>query len=70
MDIFYGVPEPLFSDYLKEREYVHAVCKCPVPNTFSIKIPRLFSSNGKYNFHCNACGTEGVVISKPQESEG
>lgn len=61
---YYGSPEPISTNPDIEDNYIHALCKCPLPTTYTVKIPRSWSKNGVYNFHCKECGTEGIVLVK------
>lgn len=44
-------------------DYAIAVCQCPVPTGYGIKIPK---KKGiiSYPFYCKACNTRGTVYSK------
>lgn len=63
MDIFVG--EPVDVNYTNNigydlKNYVYAKCKCELPLTYYLKIPKI---KGKhvYKFKCTKCGTEGTV---------
>ena len=59
--VWHDIPRPMTSEK-EEKEYVHGICACDVPYGYSIKIPRTWSDNGVYNFRCEDCGLEGIVI--------
>ena len=52
-----------------DTDYVWALCRCPLPANYGIRIPR---EKGIVNYHfkCEDCGTEGVVSIKYQEDKG
>ena len=58
--MFIGKPE-LYNN--NNKDYVWAICRCPVPSIFAIKIPK---EEGKiaYDFKCKECGTSGTIYSK------
>ena len=61
-ETYHAVPSVL-SD--SEEDFIHALCYCCIPNYSCIKIPRNWPhKNGVYNFHCELCGLEGIVIIK------
>lgn len=57
---YIGLPEDL-SDK-DDKKYIKAYCKCEVPITMGICIPRK-PNRSEYSFYCPLCGTIGKVIS-------
>lgn len=47
------------------KKWVYAICKCPLPSEYVLKMPKIEGKN-KYSFHCDICGTSGVVYTEQE----
>ena len=47
-------------DEIDYEHYAYAICKCPLPLNYAIKIPKLIGVT-EYKFKCDKCGAEGFV---------
>lgn len=59
--------KPVKIDDFNDYNFVYAICRCCVPSNYAIKIPR--TTEFKYYFECEDCGTKGVVITHPKTED-
>lgn len=53
--------KPEYCYPIDEEKYVYAICKCPRPIEYVIKMKRI-KGKTRYPFKCDICGTSGEVI--------
>lgn len=56
-------PEYVPTYTMDKDNFVYAYCKCELPASYIIKMPKIEGKN-RYEFHCDICGTRGVVYTE------
>ena len=58
--VFVGTPTKYDQN---DTDYVWALCKCPLPANYGIRIPRE-KDKTEYGFECEDCGYRGIVLTQ------
>lgn len=71
MKIHHGIPELIGIGKFDENKYIYAVCRCPLPYGYAIKIPwndltEHEKETGACHVHCDNCGTDSTICFRPR----